>query len=318
MIQECSYDGLPCVELTYEENNALICPGVGGNCIRLHLGKADLLRTPATAAELLAQPCVYGSPLLLPPNRIADGRILWQNRVYQLPINEPTRQNHIHGYLSDAPFAVVSQCESRSCAQIALSYDASMDGRYASQGLDFRVELTYRLSADGLKQTVQIRNGAQPLPLGFGQHTALRAPFLRGATPERTRLSIPVEKEWMIDRERIHPTGQAARTPLCDALNQGTLTPCEHSLSALFTLCGDTVSLTDGVSGASIGMKLKGYPFMMLWNQNGSREFVCCEPQTWLVNAPHLPLPAEDTGFCPFEPGEERAYEILFFSTHDR
>ena len=299
---------LRCVELGHGTSRAWICPGMGGNCLRLSIGGAELLRTPESFERLCAAPCVYGTPILLPPNRIADGRFTWRNQTYLLPVNEPGRNNHIHGFLADAPFVVAARRTRSDADEIELCYGSALDSRYASQGLLFQLEIRYALGADGLRQTILLKNGDKPLPLGLGQHTALRAPFLPGGIAEDARLRVDAREQWTINRERIHPTGEHADTPLAQALRKGLTTPCVQPLSALFTLGEGGMELRDRAKGAAVRYEVEGYPFMMLWNQDTSREFVCCEPQTWLVNAPHISLPPAQTGFFPLEPYEERVY----------
>lgn len=302
-------DALNAVELRHGNRLAWICPSMGGNAVRLRIGRAELLRTPPTLSVWQKEACVYGTPLLLPPNRIADGQFTWHGRSYSLEINEPSRQNHIHGYLADAPFIITERRNSESGDQLTLRYDSTSDVRYADQKLLFSIELTYLLDDEGLHQTICLQSGSEPLPLGLGQHTALCAPFLPGQSAEQVRLEILAQEEWQLERERIHPTGKTEKTTLCLALQEGSLVPCAQALSALFTLKDDTIFLSDIQSGAKVSYRLCGYPFLMLWNQNGSRSFVCCEPQTWLVNAPHLLLPPEQSGFQPLVAYEERQYQ---------
>lgn len=302
-------DALHAIELRHGEALAWICPEMGGNAVRLRVGQAELLRTPPTLEVWREAVCVYGTPLLMPPNRIADGHFTWQGRDYCLPLNEPNRQNHIHGCLADTPFAVISRQTSESADMLTLRYDSATDRRYAAQQLLFTIELTYMLDDDGLHQSIALQSGSAPLPLGLGQHTTLCAPFQPHSGAEWIRLHIPAKTEWTLERERIHPTGEHGLTSLCTALRNGTLTPGAQALSALFTLDGDTVVIIDDQSGAQVRYWFSGYPFMMLWNNGGSRDFVCCEPQTWLVNAPHLALPPVQSGFLPLDAYEERRYQ---------
>ncbi|MDD3214211.1 MAG: hypothetical protein PHY64_11085, partial [Eubacteriales bacterium] len=92
------------------------------------------------------------------------------------------------------------------------------------------------------------------------------------------------------------------------ALAAGEITPCAQPLSALFTLGEGRVELHGMQSGRTVRYELEGYPFLMIWNEGGSRSFVCCEPQTWVVDAPHVKLAPEETGFLPLAPFETRVY----------
>ena len=46
------------------------------------------------------------------------------------------------------------------------------------------------------------------------------------------------------------------------------------------------------------------YKHWMVWNSNQEGSFVCIEPQNWRVNAPNLPIPAEESGMACIEAGE--------------
>lgn len=293
-----------CIILQHGQNTAWVCAQMGANCVRLQLGEAEVLRVPPQWEALCATPHVYGMPLLLPPNRIADGCFPWQGKTFYLPVNEPQRNNHLHGALADAPFQVLDRTQSR----ITLRYSSAMEPQYASQGWDFMLDVTYRLHNEGLTQTIRLVNGNTPLPLGLGCHTALNAPFLQSSAPEEMRLYAPALEEWTLERTRILPTGERSVTSLCASLAAGYVIPCAQPLSALFTLGNGCVELQDRRAGYGIRYELEGYPFLMLWNQGGSRSFVCCEPQTWVVDAPHVRLAQDVTGFLPLAPHETRTY----------
>lgn len=249
---------------------------------------------------------------MAPPNRIEDGRFIYGGRTYQLPINETDRNNHIHGYVSNAPFQVIDEGKHGGATCVKLRYSSAIDMRYASQDLRFTIILYYRLFDGELIQTLFIKNDENiPLPIGLGQHTALCVPFFPNAHPEDYRIQIPVKEEWLLDRVRILPTGKVqSDSALCKLLRRGQLIPCAQPLSSLFRLEGSCVKLMDLSSGSSVSMSLFGYPFIMLWNQGGSHSFVCCEPQTWATNAPRLSLGQEETGFFPLFPEERRVYTI--------
>src|SRR5438034_969248 len=53
------------------------------------------------------RPTRSGIPILFPfPNRIRDGRYSWDGKSYQLPLNDPTRLNAIHGFACRHPWRV--------------------------------------------------------------------------------------------------------------------------------------------------------------------------------------------------------------------
>src|SRR5262245_30565633 len=56
------------------------------------------------------RPTRSGIPILFPfPNRIRAGRFSWKGRDYQLPLNDPTARNAIHGFVCQRPWRVVAR-----------------------------------------------------------------------------------------------------------------------------------------------------------------------------------------------------------------
>ncbi|MBO4631899.1 MAG: aldose 1-epimerase, partial [Lentisphaeria bacterium] len=78
---------------------AMLIPEIGGNIVSLHHQESGtrLLREPANVDELRSFPEQFGIPVLFPPNRIANGRFLFEGRECRLPVNEIAMRNHLHG-----------------------------------------------------------------------------------------------------------------------------------------------------------------------------------------------------------------------------
>ena len=179
------------IVLRNREYEAVIIPDAGANCISLvHLPSGDqLLRVPENGRELREGSNVFGLPLLFPPNRVRDGRFLFHGREYRFPINEPERNNHIHGFLHRTPFAWAGEG--------TFVYSADADHPYLSFPYPFTVERRYTLSAQGLCCTVRIVNGSgQPMPCGLGilEHSRLLDALRAGSLdPDREPISALLE-----------------------------------------------------------------------------------------------------------------------------
>lgn len=282
---------------------ALIRADRGGNCLGLchSASGAELLRTPPTEEIYEKNPNVYGMPLLFPPNRIRDGQYTFQGRRYRFPINEPARNHHIHGLLSVTPFDV--ETETADVARLVYRADAAHP--YLDFPHAFTVALEYRLGAEGLSQTLTVKNdGNADMPFGVGFHTALNVPFLPGARAEDCRLAVTAGKIWRYD-ERILPTGETADA---GAYTRG-VPAAQQRVSELMDMggSGGVATLTDAAAGGRIVYEAgPGYRFWMLFNQGGEAGYICPEPQTWIVDAPNLPFSREITGFDAIAPGDRR------------
>ena len=77
-----------------------------GNLIRLRHRRTEMeiFRFPVPEEELAELPAVFGMPLLLPPNRIRDGRFSAGGHDFRFPINEPATTCFLHGVLLGRPF----------------------------------------------------------------------------------------------------------------------------------------------------------------------------------------------------------------------
>lgn len=104
------------------------------------------------------------------PNRIDGGRYRWDGVDHQLPLTEPARGNASHGLLRFVRW----DCDRYDDDQVTLSQLVLPQPGYP---FAVRVELDYRLAADGLVVTTTAVNiGQDALPWASGQHPYLAAP----------------------------------------------------------------------------------------------------------------------------------------------
>ena len=139
-----------------------------------------------------------GLPLVPWPNRIRDGRYAFGGHQLSLPINEPERNNAIHGLGSSARWVPTE----RRPGSITLSHLIE-----PTPGYPFRLActVTYTLRDAGLSCELGFENrGQEALPVGAGHH-----PYFRPGDPplDRWRLRLPARR-WLELDERMIPTGR--------------------------------------------------------------------------------------------------------------
>lgn len=248
--------------LRHQDWSCQICPEYGANVISLRHKDFPILREPASIHALKDTPALYGTPLLLPPNRTAGGRFRFEQQEYVLPINEPLHNNHLHGFLHSTKFQVIARSED------------SLTTHFVNHGevfpFPFEITMTDTLHPEGYRRTLTITNtGTSAMPLVLAFHTTFTAPdsFL-----------VPIRSCWTTDEHHI-PTGEKAMlTPEQQAYQNG----CSISgqiIRGFYEASGQTARIGDYLFSA------QGFDQWILFNGDGTRGFLCIEPQLGPVNA---------------------------------
>ena len=284
---------------------AMILPEVGGELIELCIDGIEVFHKVESLEAVKAECTSYGLPILFPPNRIDGGHFTFAGKEYQFEVNEPATGNSLHGFLHKEPWEIEALQDSDDEVVVRLFYHAEPGwAHYDVYPVTFLAEVIYTLNKEGLFQEVRITNtGKEVMPYGLGWHTAFRI------TPS-TVMNIAVGNRVEMS-ERILPTGNLL--PLSEdeqKLRAEGLNPVYAEMDDHFT----AKPFASGINGAVLTHKEEGtrviytvdpfYKHWMVWNCNQEGSFVCIEPQNWRVNAPNLPIPAEESGMGSIEAGE--------------
>ncbi|MDR0669014.1 MAG: aldose 1-epimerase [Treponema sp.] len=300
--EKTTWDGLEALELRAFDYGAWIIPSLGANVIRLwYEGSGEnfeILRTPPAAAVFLSDPFAYGVPVLFPANRVSGGFYEWDGVRYRFPQNRPNGM-HIHGVLHNRPWPPVSYHDSREGAFARLELDTRKDGDLRNVfPADILFRLDISLTRHGLGHRFSVENGGDhSFPAGLAYHTAFRLPFRDGTPPENIRMLLPLAARCVDDPVSRLPTG--AVVPLDDfeqrIASAGGAPPLEQDLDFLYTsrarvpreaILRDTLRGWEVVYTADNDNR-----YWIIWNGNGTKDFIAIEPQTWLSNAMNLPDP---------------------------
>ena len=292
------------------ENDSFTCrilPEGGGNIYSLRHKKSQtlLLREPHREEELFHAPERFGIPVLFPPNRIRDGRFLFEGKSYSLPANQQPQNVHIHGVAVNRKWNLLRKTE--NTAELLFIFDDNAP-EYKSFPFDCRIRRCCELKEYGLCDTVSILNtGNKNMPLGLGFHTAFPA---ENATAQ---LGC-AEKEIEIEKQRFLPTGKLL--PWGNIDPGKVFVPDEYALS-FHTEAG---FIRDDSAGCFHGAKLQyasgtlryitdeKFKFWYVWNGGGSNRFLCLEPVSWMADALNMKLPPEETGVRVLAPGKELCF----------
>lgn len=287
---------------------AEFAPECGGNMIRLkhRSSGVEVLRSPPSRAALTERPELYGVPVLMPPNRIDGGSFKWNGCLCRLPLNEPARNNHIHGVALGRPWTV----DWRTHDRIRMSFlHGTGSGTFPGFPFKFRMSVEYRFADSGVTQFAEAENlGAEEMPFGLGWHTAFALP----ASDARLMISAGGSR-WEIEDVRKLPTGQLLPWSAGSTMHlpEGQLVE-DGPISAQ---CPAADAFMDGrpFHGAVIESESRRvrivyessaeYGQWCVWNDGGGKGFVCVEPMTCMTDALNVELPRELSGLRSIQAG---------------
>lgn len=312
---EGEFHGEAAVWLLAGDFEAAVLPRVGANLIALrHKSRGyRILREPEPGEmeAFKANPGVHGIPVLFPPNRYEDGRFPWKGKEYRFPINEPARNNRLHGFVHTLPWEVERYGADGGEARVVLSLRVDESHPiYAYLPHRFTLTLVYTLSEEGLHQQIRVRNdGEDEMPCLLAFHTAINAPFAPGSKAGDCRVKITVGKRWEMN-ERMLPTGRFQPLgPVEAELPASGISPYFEEMDNHYTAAPqdgrNRMELTDSRERVKLVYDVgTGFKHWMVWNGYNSGSFFCPEPQVNLVNAPNVSgLPPEEIGLIGLEPG---------------
>jgi aldose 1-epimerase len=292
-------------------HSATVWPSLGFNCLawrsRGPAGELTLLYTDPNLGGN-PRPTRGGIPVLFPfPNRIRDGEFTWEDQRYQLPRNDSSGQNAIHGFACRHPWRVVDQGADEHAAWLTGEYWAAQDApeTLSLWPADHRIRLTYRLSPGMLRLEAAVDNPAgQALPFGLGFHPYFRLPLREKGRAEDVRLTLPVRETWQL-RDGL-PTGPVE--PL--GVDYSTPQPATSlTLDDVYT----GLPAPEGASLIHGGSLIEGKTRLSLDFSSGFRELVvftpphrqaiALEPYTCTTDAINLQARGIDAGWLVLEPG---------------
>ncbi|WP_046175651.1 aldose 1-epimerase [Domibacillus indicus] len=294
MIKRVLFDGKEAIRASNGELEILLIPGFGSNVISLMDLKTgqELLVRPDSFAALKESPILHGIPVLFPPNRIEGGAFTFNGETHQFPINE-IGKHHIHGFVYNQPWEVVSQKEENGIVAIETAIQLQEPAIYK----DASIHLTYELEGTVLRQKAVVKNnGSHAFPWGLGYHTAFQF------DEKVSHFSLTAESQWTLSEEAI-PTGeQVPVEPVKQKNLQGT--PLDDAFAAAGQ--GNEAVLHNQETGCTVAYRTdSAFKHWVVYNGSGREGFLCPEPYTAITNAFNLDLPDEVTGLRILQPGEE-------------
>ena len=143
---------------------------------------------------------LYAGSVLAPwPNRIKDGRYSFNDEIFELPINEKTKNNALHGLVAHSDWQPVSS----SGSSITLAHILDMPEIYPGK---LKLEINYEFIDNYLEIKIDALNiGNKKAPYGVSIHTY----FVAGQNIKNNQLflQLPSSEFMQVDLERLLPLG---------------------------------------------------------------------------------------------------------------
>ncbi len=295
--------------------SAEIWPAHGFNCLRWRVSTADGPRDMLYCAPDWNEnpvPTRSGVPILFPfPNRIRDGKFSFEGKSYQLPLNDSTKANAIHGFAPRHAWTVFGYSTDNDSAWIHGDFHTSLAAPESARSWpsDSLLSMICRLSEKSLRLEMRVKNvGAGPLPFGVGLHPYFRFPCA-DETIDRCKLHAPARSIWQSVANL--PTGE--RGPMPDQLNWNSA----HGLAGVqldtpYTDLGAIAQRSDGMLLRACLGHAEFPGALQIWTSGDFRQSVlfipphrravCIEPYTCATDAVNLAERDIDTGWKVLQP----------------
>jgi aldose 1-epimerase len=296
-----------------------VWPFLGFNCLRWQYRDGenwrDILYT-APDWETNPIPTRSGHPILFPfPNRLRNGRFAFGGREYQLPLNDSSGPNAIHGFTPRNAWRVLVTGRTHDCAWVEGEFyrERDLPSALAFWPGDAAIRIAYRLFADRLRVEATVQaDDSGPMPFGLGYHPY----FTLGGSLAEWKLRCPTNCFW--EAEANLPTGR--KLPLPRELDFRSERPIGDV--ALDTLFGDLAlePATDGLCEVAAlsggGRKLsihvdRAFRELLLFTPK-HRQAIAIEPYTCITDAANLAAKGIDAGWRVLAAGETFAATVEY------
>ena len=137
-----------------------------------------------------------GQHLLPWPNRIRDGKYVFDGVTQQLSLSEPTRHNASHGLARHVPWVLVDHTGDSVTQRVRVFPQPGWPGT-------LEATVTHQVSATGLEVSLRVTNeGAAAFPFGYAAHPYLT---VGEETVDEVTLVVPAASYLEVD-DRLLPT----------------------------------------------------------------------------------------------------------------
>jgi len=276
-----------------------IMPSRGNSAFRMTVKGKDVLQFPYASLEAyLKGPVRFaGIPFLGPwANRLDETAFYANGKKYPFNMElgnvRPGQGNHpMHGFLTNAPEWQVTELKSDGKgAWVTSKLEFYRYPQYMAQfPFAHTIEMTYRLSTDGLEVRTALHNlSAEAMPVAIGFHPYFQ---VNDAPRDEWTFGLAAQKEWLLAPDKI-PTGETRPIEqLLPKAHDGPLAGL--NLDHVF---GDLIRDSSGkttmwVKGKSERLDVSfgpNYKAVVVYAPGSRASFICFEPMSGITDAMNL------------------------------
>jgi aldose 1-epimerase len=282
------------------QTSVSIATAVGNIAFEMKVKGVNVLRAPASAAELAADARLSGIPFLGPwANRLDEQGFYANGRHYpfNLSLGNVRGARPIHGFLAFAPhWKVVDAKADDRAAWVTSRLEFHRQPTWMAQFPFAHVlEMTYRLSQGELEVRLRIENlSAEPMPVSIGFHPYFQ---LTDSPRDEWTMAVGAKTEWVLSPEKL-PTGETR------PIEQFLATPGAMPLRDLDVDHVFADLVRDASGRATMSVRGKSQRLDVLFGPNyraaviyaplpsaaptQNRQFICFEPMAGITNAMNL------------------------------
>ena len=182
------------IEDSNKATYAIIHLNLGGSLQELMLLNHHLIKD----LRPLTYQNTYASAILFPfANRIADGSYVYDNKTYQLEINQKEENNALHGLIYNKTFELISQKTTPEKAEVLLSYEEFE--QFEGFPFTYAIDLKYILTKNSLDVIVSIKNtDTKTFPFTIGWH-----PYFISQNLFKSAVHFKSRKKFIFDKRNI-------------------------------------------------------------------------------------------------------------------
>lgn len=178
---------------------AVIFPYLGASLQKLTINSLKIIdEIKPKTTHLKKYKTQFNSSILFPfPNRIANGKYIFNSKIYELEINDNENNNALHGLVFNAPFELKNS--EISTDKALLTFNFKQTNKIKGFPFLYGIELTYVFTLNTVNLLFKITNNDNcSFPFGIGWH-----PYFCAENFQESTINFSAKKQFVFNHNLI-------------------------------------------------------------------------------------------------------------------